>query len=157
MEAVSTQRMELSQEKQTDTTSLNLKTGNATCWRSCSNRSSDRSCAVYRNTVTAMIGNYNTVTAKSILVQAIADRDITGGSCYGGRRQEPQVSTEVSWYFPSAQATTDQLMPIMQKPMEAAILPVMQVMKHQSVARRQWIMVTARRLALADQGNQYVG
>jgi hypothetical protein len=32
--------------------------------------------AVYRNTVTAMIGNYNTVTAKSILVQAIADRDI---------------------------------------------------------------------------------
>ena len=32
--------------------------------------------AVYRNTVTALIGNYNSVTARSILVQASADRTI---------------------------------------------------------------------------------
>lgn len=32
--------------------------------------------AVYRNTVTAQIGNYNTVTGRSILVQAMADRNI---------------------------------------------------------------------------------
>lgn len=61
--------------KATDTTDLNLNTGNANVGGAAAVGAAIE-VAVYRNTVTAMIGNYNTVTAKSILVQAIADRDI---------------------------------------------------------------------------------
>ena len=61
--------------KATDTTDLNLNTGNVVGGGAAAVGAAIE-VAVYRNTVTAMIGNYNTVTAKSILVQAIADRDI---------------------------------------------------------------------------------
>ena len=40
--------------------------------------------AVYRNTVTALIGNYNSVTARSILVQASADRTIRATAIMAG-------------------------------------------------------------------------
>lgn len=40
--------------------------------------------AVYRNTVTALIGNYNSVTARSILVQASADRTIKATAIMAG-------------------------------------------------------------------------
>lgn len=120
--------------KATDTTDLNLNTGNANVGGAAAVGAAIE-VAVYRNTVTAMIGNYNTVTAKSILVQAIADRDIQAAAVMASA-SGPQVSTEVSLYFPSEQELLI-LMQTRQKPMEAAIPLTRQVRKHLSVARRQ--------------------
>ena len=69
--------------KAEDTTSLNLKTGNVTVGGTAAIGAAIEA-AIYRNTVTAMIGDNCTVTAKAILVQATSDRGITAKAVMAG-------------------------------------------------------------------------
>lgn len=69
--------------KAEDATSLNLKTGNVTVGGTAAIGAAIE-VAIYRNTVTAMIGNNCTVLAKAILVQAASDRGITAKAVMAG-------------------------------------------------------------------------
>ena len=66
-----------------DVTGLTLNTGGAAAGAAVGAGAAIET-AVYRNTVTALIGNYNSVTARSILVQASADRTIKATAIMAG-------------------------------------------------------------------------
>ena len=66
-----------------DVTDLTLNTGGAAAGAAVGAGAAIET-AVYRNTVTALIGNYNSVTARSILVQASADRTIKATAIMAG-------------------------------------------------------------------------
>ena len=91
--------------KAEDTTSLNLKTGNVTVGGTAAIGAAIEA-AIYRNTVTAMIGDNCTVTAKAILVQATSDRGITAKAVMAGAGGTASVNGSILVLSIGA-ATTD--------------------------------------------------
>ena len=91
--------------KAEDATSLNLKTGNVTVGGTAAIGAAIE-VAIYRNTVTAMIGNNCTVLAKAILVQAASDRGITAKAVMAGAGGTASVNGSILVLSIGA-ATTD--------------------------------------------------
>ncbi len=91
--------------KAEDATSLNLKTGNVTVGGTAAIGAAIE-VAIYRNTVTAMIGNNCKVLAKAILVQAASDRGITAKAVMAGAGGTASVNGSILVLSIGA-ATTD--------------------------------------------------